>query len=215
LSQILNAGYAISSKQFISVLPHYANQSNLKQSTYEREHESKIAFSEGSLNLELSEINSLTEERYSLNLKSAKYFLEGTMSKNEIKEAMIHHHPQGHPWKHLQFKLLHKHEVIRIILDPVDEDDYERCVKGFLYISQEILLQTKEENKLIVDVIDYFFNLKIRELRGSGVYLLQKVKRAFENGEILDDYGKKVDVKKLETLREEKHLLPFLNWELQ
>lgn len=200
-------------RSYLSVLPYYANPNNLKQATYEREHESKIFFSEGSMNLELSEINSLTEERYSLNLRSAKYFLEGIMSRNEVKEAMIHHHPQGHPWRHLQFKLLHKHEVIRIILEPLDEEDYERCVKGFLYLSQEILIQAKEENKLAVDVINYFFNPKIKELAEFRTYLLQKVKLAFEKGDILDTVNKAVDIKKLGVLRDEKHLLPFLNWE--
>jgi hypothetical protein len=52
----------------------------------------------------------LVEERYCLNIESAKYELEGTMSRNEIKEAMIHHHPQGHPWKHLQFKMSSRSE---------------------------------------------------------------------------------------------------------
>ncbi|MBS3165804.1 hypothetical protein J4444_01655 [Candidatus Woesearchaeota archaeon] len=193
-------------KKFISVLPHYANPANLKQVTYEREHESKISLNDEGVNLELSKFNSLTEEKYSLNLKSAKYLLEGT---NEIKEAMIHHHPRGHSGRHLQFKLLHKHEVIRIILDPMDDDDYKECIKGFLFISQEILLHAQTK----VDVISYFFNPKIQELEKSKIYLLGKVKRAYKNGEILDTSDKVVDAKKLVVLRNEKHLLPFLNWD--
>lgn len=46
----------------IYLLPYYANPKNLEESRREREHESKMVFSENGLNLELSETNSLIEE---------------------------------------------------------------------------------------------------------------------------------------------------------
>lgn len=196
----------------IYLLPLYANLENLKQNRFEREHESKITFDENGLTLELSETNSLVEEQYSLNIKSARYVLEGIMSKNEIKEAMIHHHPLGHPWKHLQFTLTHKYETIRIILDPVDEEDYQNCIKGFLHLCQDIMLQEKEENSIKTDLPQYFFNEKIHELRNCRYFLLDKVKKAFESGNMLNDSDQSIDTPTLSELRTENHLLPFLNW---
>ncbi|MBI4981478.1 hypothetical protein HZC30_08065 [Candidatus Woesearchaeota archaeon] len=165
------------------------------------------------LTLELSEINSLTEERYSLNLKSARCVLEGTLSRREIKEAMIHHHPRGHPWKHLQFKLLHQHEVIRIRLDLMDEEDYNRCIKGFLHLSQDVISYAREENNIQTEVISYFFNDKIGELESNRLFLLNKIRAAFEKGYILDDSNRSINKIKLEQLKSEKHLLPFLKWD--
>mgnify|MGYP001607045096 FL=1 len=147
-------------RTYIYLLKDYANPINFEQERYQTEDVSTIRFSEGPLTLKLTESNSLVEERYCLNIESAKYELEGTMSRNEIKEAMIHHHPQGHPWKHLQFKMSSRSEVIRVNLEPVDEEDYEKCIKGFLHISQDIIRIEQKENKIGADIISYFFNSK-------------------------------------------------------
>ena len=96
----------------IHLLPEYANPENLEYERYQEEEVSIVKFSDKSLTLKLTESNSLVEERYCLNMESVKYELEGTMSKNEAKEAMIHHHPLGHPWKHLQFTMIKGSEVI-------------------------------------------------------------------------------------------------------
>ena len=85
----------------IYLLPLYANRANLKENRYETTHVSSVAYSSGGIKIELSETNSLIEDRYSLNLASARYIVEG--STTESKEAMIHHHPKGHPERHLQF----------------------------------------------------------------------------------------------------------------
>lgn len=191
----------------IYLLPTYANKNNLKDNRRETEHESNIKFSRDNLNLELSEINSLVEDRYCLRIMSAKYILE---SKNETKEAMIHHHPYGHKWKHLQFKLTSKNEVIRIDLEPVDEEDYEKCVKGFLHVSQDLI--KLEQKNVEQNLIAYFFDDNINELELFRNYLLNKVKRAYENGRILDNLNKSVNSNKLKHLKSERRLLPFLDW---
>ncbi|MBI2136369.1 hypothetical protein HYU06_04815 [Candidatus Woesearchaeota archaeon] len=197
-------------KTHIYLLPSYANLENLEENRYERLHESKIKFQQEGRKLEISEVNSLVEERYCLSIMSAKYILEGMMSKNEIKEAMIHHHPFGHPWKHLQFKLTSKNEVIRINLEPVDEDDYLKCIKGFLHISQELIML--EQQGVKEDLISYFFNDKINELLPFKIYLLNKIKSAYKDGKILDASDKSLSSKQLESLRSEIMLLPFLDW---
>lgn len=196
----------------IYLLPYYANPSNLKENRGEREHESRIVFSENGLNLELSETNSLIEEQYSLNLKSAKYVLEGIAPKNEIKEAMIHHHHYRHLWKHLQFTLEHEHKVIRIVLDPLDEEDYQNCIKGFLYLCQDLMMQEMKENNIGTNLPEYFFNEKIIESENHKYFLLDKVKRAFESGNMLNHSEQPINEYTLTDLKKEKHLLPFLNW---
>lgn len=201
-------------RTYIYLLQDYANQNNMKEIRSAREQELRVVFSENGLNIELSETNSLIEEQYSLNLKSAKYVLEGITCENVIKEAMIHHHPHGHTWKHLQFTLRPKHKVIRIILDPVDEEDYQNCIKGFLHLCQDIMIQEMEENKIKVNLPEYFFNEKIKELIHYRSFLLDKVRRAYESGSMLNDSNHSIDEFALSELKKEKHLLPFLNWRI-
>lgn len=200
-------------RTYIYLLKDYANPSNFEQERYQTEDVSIIKFSDGHLTLKLTESNSLVEERYCLNIESAKYELEGIMSRNEIKEAMIHHHPQGHPWKHLQFKMSSRSEVIRVNLEPVDEEDYEKCIKGFLHISQDIIKIEQKENKIGTDLISYFFNNKIEELSPFRGYLLRKIKTAYENSSILSNSNEPIDPQQLDGLKSEKLLLPFLNWQ--
>jgi hypothetical protein len=199
-------------KTHIYLLPLYSNKENLEDNRYETEYESKVKFSEDDLTLELSEVNSLVEERYCLSIMSAKYILEGTMSQNEIKEAMIHHHPHGHPWKHLQFKLTSENEVIRINLEPVDEGDYIKCIKGFLHISQDLINLEQQENKIEQNLIEYFFDDNIKELEPFRDYLLNKIKVAYEHGGVLNNSNEPIDLKQLGNLKSEKRLLPFLDW---
>ena len=135
----------------IYVLPPYANQDNLRHNRTQNEDEYKITYTQNGTTIELSETNSLVEDQYSLNIRSAKYIVEGSQTadnqeivpRNIEREAMIHHHPEGHPWKHLQFKLVSGHEKIRIKLENLDLEDYERCIKGFLAVSQKIIEHEK------------------------------------------------------------------------
>ena len=199
-------------KIHIYLLPLYANKENLEENRYKTEHESRIQFSKNNLKLELSEVNSLIEERYCLSIMSARYILEGTMSKNEIKEAMIHHHPYGHPWKHLQFKLNSQDEVIRINIEPIDEEDYLKCIKGFLYISQDLIKFEQKENNIDQNIIHHFFDKKINELEDFRIYLLNKIKTAYNNGNILNNFNESINSEKLEILKSERRLLPFLDF---
>ena len=195
----------------IYILPYYANNENLKENRYPREHISSIRFTLGGFHIELSETNSLVEDRYSLNLNSAKYVVEGNYS--EQKEAMIHHHPHGHLWKHLQFKLKARNEVIRIKLDALDDEDYQKCIKGFLHISQKIIQHEKQENQIKEDLQKYFFNDEIKKLAAEEIFLLSRIKLASEDKGILDSENKPLDAKRIEDLKTEKHLLPFFEWE--
>ena len=195
---------------YIYILPYYANSSNLDENRSQTSHTSSIKFSSKGFQIELSESNSLVEDKYSLNLHSAKYLVEGS---TETKEAMIHHHPQGHKWRHLQFKLKAKREVIRIRLDNLDDEDYQRCIKGFLYISQKIIQHEKEENKIKEDLQKYFFNNKVKQLAAEEKFLLGKIKIALKENGVLDDSNKPLNPERIEALKSEKHLLPFFEWE--
>ena len=126
---------------------------------------------------------------------------------------MIHHHPQGHSDKHLQFELNSGQMVIRIFLEKLDQSDYENCIKGFLSMSQDLIETEKKANNIGGDLQFYFFNEKISELIPYKSYLLKQVKLAFENQKIINDDGSVVDVKYLETLKDDPALLPFFNWE--
>ncbi|MFW6014503.1 MAG: hypothetical protein ACOCZ6_04810 [Nanoarchaeota archaeon] len=192
----------------IYILSTYANEENFNEQTYERRHESKICYIDKKLKIDLIETNSFVEDFYSLNLNSARFVMQGA----ECKEAMIHHHPRGHKYRHLQFKLKSRNEVIRINLEPLDEDDYHKCIKGFLSLSQKILQLEQEENKIETDLISYFFNEEIKKLKSDEKYLLRKIKNSFQTGCILDNKGNGIDKEKINILKKENHLLPFLDW---
>ncbi len=196
----------------IYVFPFYANEEHLEHTTYATTDEYKIDFSDDTFNINIIEVNSLIEDRYCLNLKSAKYIIEGSMTRNEFKETMIHHHPKGHPWKHLQFKLNSENKIIRINLEPLDNDDYEKCIKGFLFISQELLLKEQEENNIKTDLKDYFFDPNISELEPFKNYLLRKIGTAYNEGKVLGDSKNSITPEELEELKKEEKLLPFLSW---
>ncbi|MFA6073166.1 MAG: hypothetical protein WC758_03570 [Candidatus Woesearchaeota archaeon] len=141
-----------------------------------------------------------------MNLKSAKYFAEST----EVKESMIHHHKKGHKLRHLQFKLQSQRETIRIFLDNLDDEDYARCIKGFLHISQDLIQREMKDNKIKEDLIKYFFNEKIKELANERKYLLEKISDAFGSGQITDMKDESVDKNKLLELKKDSQLEPFL-----
>lgn len=115
---------------------------------------------------------------------------------------MIHHHTKGHEFKHLQFKLYAKKEEIRIFLDILDDEDYVRCIKGFLHISQDLI--TKENKNLF----NYFFNENIKSLTNERRHLISKISEASTKGQITAS-DKSVDKKKLLELQKETHLKPF------
>ena len=197
-------------RSHIYILVEYANKDHLKEDISQVEHVSNIDYSKSGFKIEISESNSLVEDKYSLNLNSAKYVVEGNIT--ETKEAMIHHHPKGHPWRHLQFTLRSKNKKIRIKLDPLDDDDYARCIKGFLYLSQGIIEHEKKENKINENLVSYFFNDNIKTLSSEKLFLLEKIKKAFTSNSILDESNSSLNKEKIEALKKESHLLPFLDW---
>lgn len=160
------------------------------------------------MQIELTETNSLIEEEYCLNLKSAKYLLEGT----EVNESMIHHHEKGHGERHLQFKLQAKKETIRIFLTGLGAEDYENCIKGFLHICQDLIVKEQKENKITDNLLEYFFNDKIQSLMAERKYLLKQINGAFKTENIIGTNNKSINEKKLLELKNEAHLKLFLEW---
>lgn len=190
----------------IYTLVEYANSKHLKQTRTQTEDEYFIRYDSNGIKVELRETNSLVEDEYCLSLESAKYIVEGV--KNE-KSSMIHHHTKGHKFKHLQFKLYSQREVIRISLDVIDDEDYERCIKGFLHIAQDLILKEQKENEIKENLQKYFFNDKISSLLSERRYLLTKINEAGIKGNITDNTDKTIDTKKLLEIKKETHLKPF------
>ena len=191
----------------IYLLSECANPRNLKDNLFETEHESIISFYDGINSIKLSEINSLVEDRYSLSIHSARFSVEG--NKTEVRQGSIHHHnDKGHKGKHLQFKLKSEHKVIRINIDPIDAEDYIRCIKGFIYISKKLIEQI--EHKLNKNIVNYFFIQKIEEYKYERIFLLNKIRQAFEKGNFLDDNNKIIS--NLDNFKSQEHLLLFFDW---
>lgn len=186
--------------KYIYILPEYANSNNLKNIRGQFQDEYKTVFSKEDVQIILSETNSLVEDEYCLNLKSARFTLEG-----ETKESMIHHHKKGHSDKHLQFKLYTKQQEIRIFLEKLDDKDYQKCIKGFLYMAKELI--TQEGNSIL---IDYFFNEKIENLLPEKAYLLTKINESFYSQKILDNKGNALSREEIKKLDSEPHLRLFL-----
>ena len=196
-------------KQYIYLLPEYANQTNLEYNRYGTEDEHKITYSKEGIQISLIETNSLIEDEYCLNLKSATYIIEGT---TETKESMIHHHQTGHQSRHLQFKLKSRNETIRIMLEFIDLEDYKSCIKGFLHISRELIDTERRNNRIGENLQEYFFNDDIEKLTNDRKFLLDKIRQAFSTRQIMDASDGAVNKKKLLELKKETHLSPFFDW---
>jgi len=199
----------MSKKNYIYILSQYTNPKHIKHYTDNEIDEYRITYHKEGMHITITEKNSLLEEEYGLNFKSAKYIVEG---RTDIKESMIHHHQKGHTSRHLQFKIQSQKETIRIVLNDIDDTDYEKCIKGFLYLSQYLIEKEQKENNIKDNLIDYFFNEKIQELGTQKNFLLDKISRAFSNRQITNERNQAVDSKKLSELKKETHLKPFLDW---
>jgi hypothetical protein len=199
----------MSKKAYIYVLPKYANPENLENIRSATEDEYRIKYSKDGFCAELTETNSLIEDEYCLNLKSAHYTLEGIA---DTKESMIHHHRKGETLRHLQFKLKSKRKVIRVMLDPLDDADYENCIKGFLYISCALISNEQRAFGIKDNLQNYFFSKSISSLKDEKNFLLLKIKSAYEHSQITADKSNPVDQRMLLELRKENQLQPFLDW---
>jgi hypothetical protein len=195
----------MSKPKFIYVLPEFANAINLKNRRGQFQDEYLAIFSKEDVQISLTETNSLVEDEYCLNLKSAKFILDG-----EIKESMIHHHKKGHSDKHLQFKLYARNEEIRIFLEKLDDVDYQKCIKGFLYVAKELIKQEQKNNNIREDLVNYFFNNKIETLIPERNFLLKKINESFNNQKILNNFGKSLNEEEVKKLQKEPHLKLFL-----
>lgn len=195
----------MSKPKYIYILPEFANTINLKNIRGQFQDEYSATFAGEDVQISLTETNSLIEDEYCLNLKSVKFTLEG-----ETKESMIHNHKTGHSDKHLQFKLYAKNEEIRIFLEKLDEEDYQRCIKGFLYIAKELIKQEQQNNSIKENLVKYFFNENIETLIPERNYLLSKINESFNNQKILNNLGESVNQEDIKELKREPHLKLFL-----
>ena len=195
----------------IYLLPDYANPENLKNQRTETNDIYTVQYETKGALIELSETNSLIEDKYCLRLHSSLYVVEGEEDRQIAKEGMIHHHTKGHKGRHLQFRLVHEREVIRISLEPMDDEDYKNCIKEFISVAKRII-QSEGEELGDKQLCAYFFNPSIATLESHKIFLLDKIKRAFESGDILGGNNAAIDDKRLQMLKSEKHLLPFLSW---
>ena len=118
---------------------------------------------------------------------------------------------KGHSDKHLQFKLYAKKQEIRIFLEKLDEEDYQKCIKGFLYVAKQLIVQEQENNSIKENLVEYFFNKKIEKLKPESNYLLQKINESFNNQKILNNQNKPINQEEIKQLQEEPHLKLFLN----
>jgi hypothetical protein len=142
---------------------------------------------------------------------SGKHILELTsfsVELNETRETAIHHHPEkGHLGYHLQFTIrLDKTRVIRIFLDNLDKQGYQRCVRGFLKIAKEIIEQECIRDN-IPSLTTHFFKPNIDELEPDWLYLKKQVLLS----RITNDEGTIIEKEELGRLKQEVHLLPFFD----
>ena len=98
------------------------------------------------------------------------------------------------------------------MLPLLDREDYERCIKGFIYTAKQIIDYEKEEFKINADLTGYFFNDRIKKLSADRTFLLEKIQQASNKGNLLDDKDKAITPKVLDRLRKEPHLLLFLEF---
>lgn len=123
---------------------------------------------------------------------------------------MIHHHKKGHCDKHLQFKLYAKNQEIRIFLEKLDDNDYQGCIKGFLYIAKELIVQEQKNNSIKENLVEYFFNEQIETLTSQKEYLLNKISESFNSQKILGGDDKSLNQEDINKLQKEEHLKLFL-----
>lgn len=194
----------MSKSKFIYILPEYSNSNNLINIRTQTDDEYRLSFTKNNLIINLSEINSLIENEYCLILHSSKIILESN------KESMIHSHNKGHKDKHLQFKLYSKKEVIRIFLDNLDDEDYHKCIKGFLFIAHELIKIEQKENFIEENLIKYFFNENIDKLFYDKMFLITKINESYLNNQIKDFQNKIISCDKLKEFQKEPHLSLFL-----
>lgn len=190
------------------ILEAYANQEHLENMRSQTEDTWRVVYAERGTKIELAETNSLIEDEYSLNLTSAQYLVEGA---TQSREAMIHHHRRGHPLYHLQFKITALGRTIRIYLDMLNNADYEKCIKGFLHLCQDIITHEGKLKKTTDDLPRHFFNEHIGELATERRFLLNRVRSAHGSRQITAD-DQEVGDEDLQHLRQEPALQPFLDW---
>jgi hypothetical protein len=178
----------------VHVLPEFCNEANLRHRPG-ADDTWRISYEKEGKRILLEEVISKDSGRHILELTSIRVEL------NEKKETGIHHHPdKGHEGYHIQFTIrLDKTRTIRIFLDNLDKEGYQRCVRGFLRATKEIIEQE------MPSLITHFFKENIDDLVPDQLYLKKQVLQST----ITENDNKIENKEELNKLKKESHLVPF------
>ncbi len=170
-------------------------------------------FDKGHIRVEIIEMpcQNPNEEEYRFRMNS-RHKEEEIIIHRDI--AIEHHQPRDthpHGFEHLQFKLYSEgFGKIRINLDIKDDDEYKRCIFGFLSILKDIILSFEKYHKNIAQEI---LNLGMFEgLENHRSFLKEKISNSLIQSRIEMDTSqgiKVIDKELLENVKANEALLPF------
>jgi len=170
-------------------------------------------FSEGELRVEMIELpcQNPNEEEYRFRIKT-RHKEEEIIIHRDM--AIEHHQPRGthpHGFEHLQFKF-HSEGFgkIRVNLDVKDDDEYKRCILGFLSILKDIIDKFDKYHKNITEKI---LNLEMfKGMEEHRSFLREKISSSLAQSRIeMDAKGgiKIIDRESLDNIKTNEALLPF------
>jgi len=170
-------------------------------------------FNKGDVRIEIVEVpcQNPNEEEYRFRMKS-RHKEEEIVIHRDI--AIEHHEPIGihpHSSEHLQFKFSSKDiGKIRINLDIKNDDEYKRCILGFLSILRSIIGTFEKYHKNITEEI---LNLEMfNGLEEHHSFLKEKISNSLIQSRIEMDAEegiKVIDKESLENFKKNEVLLPF------
>jgi len=170
-------------------------------------------FDKGNLRIEIIEMpcKNPNEEEYRFRMKS-RHKEEEIIVHRDI--AIEHHQPKKthpHASEHLQFKLYTEgFGKIRINLGIKDNEEYKRCIMGFLSILKDLINNFDKHYKNISKEI---LNLEMfKDLEKHRSFLKEKISDSLIQSRIEMDTNQGIKVinkKSLEDFRTNEALLPF------
>lgn len=170
-------------------------------------------FSKGDIRIEIIEIPCKDP-----NLEEYRFRMKSRHKKEEIivhrDIAIEHHQPKEthpHGFEHLQFKLYTEgFGKIRIDLDIKNDEEYKRCILGFLSILKDIINNFDKYHKNISEEI---LNLEMfKGLEKHRLFLKEKIAGSLTQSRIEMDTNqgiKIIDKETLKDFRTNEALLPF------
>ncbi len=170
-------------------------------------------FDKGDIRIEIIEMpcQNRNEEEYRFRMKSRHIEEEITIHRDI---AIEHHQPRDthpHGSEHLQFKFSSEDfGKIRINLDIKNDDEYKRCILGFLSMLRDIISTFEKHRKNITKEI---LNLEMfNELENHRSFLKEKIANSLIQSRIEMDAEEGIKIinkESLENLKQNEALLPF------